>query len=75
MNMQNTNPHYTADHNRYPLTEAARRLLEQEEQPAQHWICSGCGTAHGRILPEECKNCGATALEFQYSSPADEPLA
>lgn len=72
MTIHNTTPQYAADQNKYPLAKAARRLLEQETSSTRRWICSGCGTAHGSILPEECKNCGATALEFRYASSLDE---
>jgi len=59
---------YTTNQNQYPFAH----LPEPSAPPTQlshYWICAGCGTKHARILPEECKNCGATALEFEYSAP------
>jgi len=64
---------YSTDQNKYPIAHAAARLSEQStpQTPlSHHWICAGCGAAHAKILPEECQNCGATALEFEYSAPA-----
>lgn len=75
---QNTSQQYPAEQSAYPLSDATMRLLERraEETRLMHrWICGNCGTAHGRILPEECKSCGATALEFQYTLLAGEPRA
>lgn len=72
MIQQNASP-YPTDQNKYPLAHAATRFSGQPTQealPSHHWICAGCGMAHVRILPEECENCGATALEFEYSAPA-----
>ena len=53
------------------LSEAAAWLVAQrikEERSLRRWVCMGCGTTHTVILPEECKNCGTTALEFEYSA-------
>ena len=55
----------------HPLGDAVARLLarrSKEELSIYHWICAGCGTVYADILPEECKSCGATALEFEYSA-------
>ncbi len=55
----------------YPLIDAAVRRFEQQAKGSlrgHEWICGGCGMTHSVILPEECENCGATALEFQYVS-------
>lgn len=57
--------------NKHSLADATLRLAEQQMKAApltQHWVCTGCGTVHTRMLPEECAGCGATALEFDYSS-------
>lgn len=57
--------------NTYPLADATKRLLEEETRRTSlhHWICPGCGTTHAGMLPEECSSCGATGLEFQYTTP------
>jgi rubrerythrin len=83
----NTPQEYPVAQNRYHLADASMRRFaqpassaRQSRQPRQtrqprHWVCSGCGTAHAGMFPEECLNCGATALEFEYTSPADQPAA
>lgn len=43
-------------------------LRSKEELSIRHWVCVGCETVHTGIFPEECENCGATALEFAYSA-------
>jgi rubrerythrin len=65
------------DVNTYPLANATRRFLEEETTQGtlrQHWVCPGCGTTHADILPEECRSCGATGLEFQYSTPGKQEI-
>jgi len=73
MSIHNTNAiqQNTFDVHTYPLAHATRRFLEEEPQGMlrQYWVCPGCGTTHVEILPEECRSCGATGLEFQYSAP------
>lgn len=54
------------------LADISLRHLGQPTQETPHahcWICTGCGMVHAGKLPEECRGCGATGLEFQYSSP------
>jgi len=62
------------DVNVYPLADATRRFLDEEAQAtsSQHWLCPGCGTTHAGMLPEECRSCGATGLEFQYTAPSKQ---
>jgi rubrerythrin len=62
---------HTTSEPAYPLTKAALRRFEQQELRGHHWVCGGCGMTHAVILPEECENCGATALEFQYASSTE----
>ncbi|HLG77669.1 MAG TPA: hypothetical protein VKX46_14725 [Ktedonobacteraceae bacterium] len=71
----NTIQQHTFDGNTYPLANATRRFLEEtQSMPLQHWVCPGCGTIHADILPEECRSCGATGLEFQYSAPSQQEI-
>jgi hypothetical protein len=63
---------YATKQNSYALKGAGAPFFAQrtqEERLARHWICSGCETAYAGTLPEECENCGATALEFEYCAP------
>lgn len=69
-NYNRTHQHITQ--HTYPMTGRVTYLLEgeaQETHPVYSWICENCGAAHAEKLPEECRSCGATALEFWYSSP------
>lgn len=58
------------------LSDETRRFFEQTHTALlpHYWICTGCGTAHTRMLPEECRSCGATALEFEYALPRARPV-
>ncbi|HLI70928.1 MAG TPA: hypothetical protein VKV19_14315 [Ktedonobacteraceae bacterium] len=72
MGNYNTTHQHTMPENTGLLADAALYRFEQhvQEAPLAHcWICTGCGMVHAGSLPEECRNCGATGLEFQYSSP------
>jgi len=85
MTLHNTPQPHTTDQNRPFLADATMRLLEQQAKaamrlleqrakvalPVYRWICGGCGMTHAGMLPEECESCGATALEFHYSSPIE----
>ncbi len=64
------------DLNTYPLAEATRRFLEAETQSTSHhhWLCPGCGTTHAGMVPEECRSCGATGLEFEYAAPGNKEI-
>lgn len=67
---QNMPQQYTSAQNRYHPVHPSIHRSAQQRQPAhldRHWVCTGCGTAHASMLPEECVNCGATALEFEYA--------
>ncbi|HEY1353825.1 MAG TPA: hypothetical protein VGF67_29805 [Ktedonobacteraceae bacterium] len=43
-----------------------------QETARRHWICPGCGTTHAVVVPEECQSCGASGLEFAYTSPGSQ---
>lgn len=57
--------------NQHSSEDAVRYLRSRGALLSNHWVCSGCGTPHEKSLPEECKSCGATALEFVYAIPAE----
>jgi hypothetical protein len=68
---QSTPQQYPPYPYRPSLGEAAAWLVAQrakQERAIRSWVCAGCGTTHTSILPEECEKCGATALEFEYST-------
>lgn len=67
---QNSTQHYSMYPDRHSL-ESIGYPQVTEAFFAHHWICSSCGMAHQRKLPEECESCGATALEFEYSAPTE----
>ncbi len=74
----NTPQEYPTAQNRHRLAEASMRRFIQHSaasRHARHWVCTGCGTAHASMFPEECLSCGATALEFAYASPAEHEAA
>jgi rubrerythrin len=66
-----TQQHLTNQQERH-LARSATSLYNRSSRhalPTRHWSCTGCGTAHVGTLPEECVNCGGTALEFEYVTP------
>lgn len=72
-NYYTTQQHPTSKQERR-LANSATSLYGRSHQNAlsvRHWSCAGCGTAHVGMLPEECMNCGGTALEFEYVTPAE----
>lgn len=64
-------PAHTCDLHVSPLAETTVHTPPAEPS-RQHWICSGCGTTHAVVLPEECQGCGASGLEFAYTSPTHQ---
>jgi len=73
MNHHTTQQHSTNQSQRH-LVNSASYPFDSSAQAAllaHYWSCTGCGTAHVRVLPEECINCGATALEFKYMVPGE----